>query len=218
MPRKDWNQLYLNKITPWNYNTFSEELERRYQEWNLSPKKYARVLDVGCGTGTTAIEFARRGFEVTACDIAEEAIRQAQEKSRSAKVEVQWLQGDFFKYDWKTPPFPLVVDRGCYHILRQIDVNRYLEVLDHLTHKGSLFIVLAGSTNYPGELGPPKISAEDLCQELGQIFHLKDLREFHFEDALCEGVEISPIGWSAVFEKPESQIFTSKFNANRDQI
>lgn len=201
---KDWNQLYLNNITPWNYDIFSAEIEKRYQEWQLNPQKYSRVLDVGCGTGTNAIEFARRGFQVTGCDIAEYAIRQAKEKSQRAKVEVQWLQADFFKYDWTLAPFPLIIDRGCYHILRQLDINRYLSVMDQLTHTGSLFIVLTGSTNYNQEIGPPKVSAEEMCRELGQLFHLKDLREFCFEDAICEGVEISPLGWSAVWEKPQS--------------
>lgn len=199
---KDWNQLYLNRITPWNHEAFSPEIDKRCHEWRLYPQKYPRILEVGCGTGTNAIEFARRGFHVTGCDIAEEAIRQAKEKSQQATVHVEWLLGDFFTYDFKMPPFPLVIDHGCYHILREIDVNRYLSVIDRLTHKGSLFIVFTGSTNYKIDLGPPKISAEAMCRELEQLFHLKDLREFHFENAICEGTAISPIGWSSVWEKP----------------
>lgn len=202
VPQKDWNQRYLDNDIAWDSDIFSIEIEKRYQEWHLSPQSHPRVLDVGCGTGTNAIEFARRGFDVTACDISEEALRRAKEKSQQAKVDVNWLHADFLNYTWQLQPFPLVVDRGCYHILRQIDIDRYLAVMDRLTQKKSLFIVLSGSTNFKIDLGPPKVSAEDMCRELGQIFHLKDLREFQFEDAVCLNVEISPLGWSAVWEKP----------------
>ena len=145
---------------------------------------------------------AKRGFQVTACDLSEDAIRKAKEKARKAKAEVQWVQADFLNHDWKVPPFPLLMDRGCYHILRQVNINRFLSVMDRLTHKGSLFFVLTGSTNSMEEMGPPKVSAEEMCRELGQIFHLKDLREFHFEGVRMGELETSPIGWSAVWEKP----------------
>lgn len=199
---KDWNQRYLDKIIPWNHEAFSPEIDKRYREYNLTKEKYPRVLDVGCGTGTSAIEFARRGFQVTGCDISEEAIRLAKEKSQKAKVKVDWVIADFLACNFAMRPFPVVIDHGCYHILREVNVERYLSTLNSLTHSGSLIFVFTGSTNYKIDLGPPKISAATMCLELEQIFHLKDLREFHFEDAICEGSAISPLGWSAVWEKP----------------
>lgn len=50
------------------------------------------VLDVGCGTGTFATLLARRGFEVTGVDPAEESLNVARAKPGGELV--RWLQGD----------------------------------------------------------------------------------------------------------------------------
>ncbi len=43
-----------------------------------------RVLDLGCGDGTFAAELAAAGAQVTAADVAEEALRRARERVRGA--------------------------------------------------------------------------------------------------------------------------------------
>jgi 2-polyprenyl-3-methyl-5-hydroxy-6-metoxy-1,4-benzoquinol methylase len=43
----------------------------------LLPEPPGRLLDVGCGTGWTSWMFAKRGYEVTGVDIAEDMIRYA---------------------------------------------------------------------------------------------------------------------------------------------
>jgi SAM-dependent methyltransferase len=40
----------------------------------------ARVLDLACGTGNSTLPLIARGYSVTACDISEEMIREAQRK------------------------------------------------------------------------------------------------------------------------------------------
>lgn len=52
---------------------------------HLGPE--ARVLEVGCGTGTTALRLAPRVQHVTATDIAAEMIAIAEEKRQAAGVE-----------------------------------------------------------------------------------------------------------------------------------
>lgn len=47
-----------------------------------------RVLDLACGTGTIAVELARRGYRVIGLDISEEMLAVADAKAREAGVEV----------------------------------------------------------------------------------------------------------------------------------
>ena len=52
----------------------------------------ARVLDLGCGTGTLAIMLATRGFEVTGVDPARAMLHVARAKPGADRVE--WIRGD----------------------------------------------------------------------------------------------------------------------------
>jgi len=61
-----------------------------------------KILDVSCGTGSMAVEFAKRGFEVTAMDLSAEMVNQARRKVAKAGVthvtlgvgDMRWLQMD----------------------------------------------------------------------------------------------------------------------------
>lgn len=54
-----------------------------------SPPPY-RVLDGGCGTGRTAIELARRGFDIVGVDLDEVMLQQARTKA----PQLDWRLGD----------------------------------------------------------------------------------------------------------------------------
>lgn len=60
----------------------------------------ARVLDVPCGYGRHAIEFARRGFSVTGADASEVQIARGREKADAAGADV-----DFRVVDARELPF-----------------------------------------------------------------------------------------------------------------
>lgn len=58
-----------------------------------------RLLDVATGTGTVAIEGARRGADVTGVDLTDELLEVARRRACSAELEVRWLAGDFDHLD-----------------------------------------------------------------------------------------------------------------------
>ena len=46
--------------------------------------KISRILDLGCGTGRHAVEFAKRGFDVTGVDFSEAMLSRARERANAA--------------------------------------------------------------------------------------------------------------------------------------
>jgi ubiquinone/menaquinone biosynthesis C-methylase UbiE len=52
------------------------------------------VLDVGCGTGVTAITAARIGARVRGVDLTPELLERARENARIANVEIDFREGD----------------------------------------------------------------------------------------------------------------------------
>lgn len=52
------------------------------------------ALDLACGTGTAAVELARRGWEVTGLDASAAMLDVARAKAEAQGVRVEWTQGD----------------------------------------------------------------------------------------------------------------------------
>jgi 2-polyprenyl-3-methyl-5-hydroxy-6-metoxy-1,4-benzoquinol methylase len=48
----------------------------------------ARILDIGCGNGSVALEFAKHGFSVVGIDLAEAGVRIARESCPQGRFEV----------------------------------------------------------------------------------------------------------------------------------
>jgi SAM-dependent methyltransferase len=60
----------------------------------LSGVSGGAVLDLCCGPGRHAVEFARRGFSVTGVDRSPFLLERACEQSLAAKTAVEWVPGD----------------------------------------------------------------------------------------------------------------------------
>ena len=58
-----------------------------------------RLLDLACGTGSAAIELARRGFSVTGVDSSPAMLREARRKATEAGIAAEFLQMDVRELD-----------------------------------------------------------------------------------------------------------------------
>ena len=54
----------------------------------------SRILDVGCGRGRHAVEFALRGFDVTGLDLSAPSLEDARLRADRAGVELRLIEGD----------------------------------------------------------------------------------------------------------------------------
>src|SRR5437588_11801910 len=86
-----WNERYTKGDTPWETGQSSSELQRVVAEVPLRP---CRALELGCGTGASAVWLAQQGFDVTALDLSAAAIACARQRADEAGARVRFLVAD----------------------------------------------------------------------------------------------------------------------------
>ncbi|MCG3131408.1 MAG: Ubiquinone biosynthesis O-methyltransferase [Phycisphaerae bacterium] len=64
----------------------------------LSLPAGADVLDLGCGVGRHALEFARRGFRVTGVDRLSPWLDIARDSARQERLSVEWVHADMLEF------------------------------------------------------------------------------------------------------------------------
>lgn len=78
--------------------------------------KSDRVLDVACGPGVVACEFAKSAGHVTGIDITPEMIEQAELHQKEKGIEnVSWQIGDVLPLPYPDDSFTVVVTRYSFH-------------------------------------------------------------------------------------------------------
>jgi hypothetical protein len=132
-------------------------------------------------------------------DISPLAVGRARERASAAGVAVRFLVADVLEPLALSGPFAFFFDRGCYHVVRRLNVQRYLDTVEHITSPGALGLVLAGNAREPLDPGPPVVSEEELRTEWGRGFEVVKLREFRFDAELPS--EVRPLAWSCLLRR-----------------
>jgi SAM-dependent methyltransferase len=111
------------------------------------------VLDVGCGTGELALFLARRGHRVLGIDLSSRAIEQAKAKARWRRIPAQFLVWDALAVARLAPQFSFgtVVDCAMFHVLGDIERDRFVAGLAAVLRPGGLYCVLGDARRNPRE-------------------------------------------------------------------
>ena len=100
-----------------------------------------RALVVGCGLGDDAAELARRGFEVTAIDVAPSAVSWAQRRHRG--VAITWLVVDVLQPpDELVGAFDLVVEIRTVQSLPGVVRDAAMDAIARLVAPGGVLLVV----------------------------------------------------------------------------
>jgi SAM-dependent methyltransferase len=130
----DWEERYAGDAPVWSgrpNQALVEELA------DLTP---SRALDVGCGEGADAIWLARQGWQVTAVDVASNALERARAAGRSADVAVRWVAGGLADLPDRDEAFDLV---SCFYpaLRRTADGDAEAALLGSVAPGGTLLVV-----------------------------------------------------------------------------
>ncbi len=155
-----WNTRYLANDTPWDRGTVSPFL------WHHLDRLPAnlQVLVPGCGTGHEVVALAAVGHQVTALDLAPEALRRCQERLENKDLRAELLQGDVLTWQPQRT-FDLVYEQTCLCALDPSERDVYAQrLLEWVSPEG---LLLAAFFQTHTEDGPPYHCGLD---EMRQLF------------------------------------------------
>ena len=140
-----------------------------------------RMLDLGCGTGATAIYLAQHGWDATGVDFAPEAIEGARARAAASGSSARFLVGDVTRLReiGVRGDFGLVIDIGCYHAVPAPLRDAYAREVAAVTRAGADFY-LAGIADPPASwrlLRARGVTADDLRLRFAGEFELADQQE-----------------------------------------
>jgi ubiquinone/menaquinone biosynthesis C-methylase UbiE len=127
---------------------FREIEERRYRSHyhlldlfsSLQGSK-GRVLEVGCGIGVDSIQLAKCGFEVTAVDLTDSALKVAKEFAAARDVKIDFRLGTAEGLDFPSASFDAVYSFGVLHHTPDIEQS-VAEVHRVLRPGGRAYVML----------------------------------------------------------------------------
>lgn len=107
-----------------DYTTWIDDIETMAAEHEAG----LNWLDISCGTGSMAIELAKRGKQVTAVDLSSEMLGVAQSKAAQSQVEIEFSQGDMITFQ-DSRAFDVVINLhdGLNYILELNDTQRFID-------------------------------------------------------------------------------------------
>ena len=172
-----------------------------------------KVLDVGCGTGETALFFAGRDLLVTGVDAEAAALDQARRKAEESGLPVEFIQHDACELGRLPGTYDTVVDCLFFHVLSDEQRIRYVSGLRQTLRPGGTLVLLVFSDQEPPGAGPRRISAFDLAMSFARGFICRDLHAVPIEIREADRDQFSPggpKGWLAQFERLDDGVIDSE--------
>ena len=190
-----WDNLYTNEASigslPWYNKDLDNDLKEYLGTMNMTK---GRLLDLGTGPATQAIELSKLGLQVTATDISENAITRAKMMSKG----IEFIVDDILKSILKEDSFDYIFDRGCFHVLEPLSRQRYINQVSRLLRDGGLLFLKTFSTKEPSREGGPYRFSID---EIDSIFSDRFVRQ-SFKETVYQGtLDILPKALFVVLRK-----------------
>lgn len=100
------------------------------------------ILDIGCGEGGTALELARKGYNVTCIDISKTAINHITHKALEEGIPIHAICSDIERFNIEKT-YNTILACGVLHFMTRKGVYNLLSNMKMKTAKGGLNLIEA---------------------------------------------------------------------------
>jgi 2-polyprenyl-6-hydroxyphenyl methylase/3-demethylubiquinone-9 3-methyltransferase len=126
--------LILNVINPVRAGFAKRTIDMNLQS---DPGKIT-ILDVGCGGGLLAEEFARQGYGVTGIDPSESSLKTAREHAETNNLHIEYIKGSGEILPFNSGSFDVVL---CCDVLEHVqDLPKVISEVSRVLKTGGLFV------------------------------------------------------------------------------
>lgn len=121
-------------VNPWRVPYFTDALNGHFG----ADLRNIRLLDIGCGGGVLAEEFARLGCQVTGIDVAAASLSVAREHARTERLSITYQAGSATQIPFDGSNFEVV---SCCDVLEHIpDWKQVITEVGRVLKPGGLFL------------------------------------------------------------------------------
>ncbi|HKF50853.1 MAG TPA: bifunctional 2-polyprenyl-6-hydroxyphenol methylase/3-demethylubiquinol 3-O-methyltransferase UbiG [Candidatus Acidoferrales bacterium] len=154
-----WNENRILHLLKTSVNPARAGYFRRILDETLKfEHRGTSALDVGCGGGILAEEFAGIGFRVTGIDPSEESLNTARQHARSAGLAIDYRQGTGESIPFADNTYPVVY---CCDVLEHVrDLPRVISEIYRVTKPGGVFFFDTLNRTFASKLVAIKIWQE----------------------------------------------------------
>jgi 2-polyprenyl-3-methyl-5-hydroxy-6-metoxy-1,4-benzoquinol methylase len=100
-----------------------------------------RLLDIAGGGSTDALEFARRGLDVTVCDVSDVGLTQARARARDSGLHLDTVEVDLDAAPLPSGPWDVIT------VANYLQRDLFPSMAEQLAPEGLLGVVIATTTN-----------------------------------------------------------------------
>jgi cyclopropane fatty-acyl-phospholipid synthase-like methyltransferase len=179
-----WEGLYATSDVaslPWYTPNLDADFEQSLKDHG---GKGSKILDLGTGPATQAMNLAKRGFEVVGTDISPSAIQKAKASAKAAGLSIEFRVDDILKSKLDAKLVDLIVDRGVFHVLPPEKRPTYVETVHRVLRPRGWLLLKCFSDKEPGTYGPYRIAAKELRGYFQEKFEVESIRETVFQGTL----------------------------------
>lgn len=179
-PRGDWEKVYATSdvaTLPWYTPGLDADIERALKAHRL---RRGRLLDLGTGPATQAMNLAKRGFDVIATDISGSAIKKAKVSAKDAGLSITFLVDNVLKSKLAPNLVDVIVDRGVFHVLPKGKRPIYVKTVHRLLRPNGWLFLKCFSDKEPGTWGPYRIAERELLGYFRGPFEIRSVVETVF--------------------------------------